>query len=108
MKKCLLAILPFVAGLALSAPAYADSDLKAAVDSDQRLERNTERDTWRHPYETLTFFGIQPDMTVVELTPGGGWYTEILAPYLREKGQYIAGVYNPESSRANYRRYAVV
>jgi predicted methyltransferase len=49
------------------------------------------RDEWRHPLETLRFFGLQPDMTVVEFWPGGGWYTEILAPYLREgKGQYYA------------------
>ncbi|MBC7202175.1 MAG: methyltransferase, partial [Pusillimonas sp.] len=102
MKKWLLTVLPFVAGLALSMPAYADSALKAAVDSDQRMEKNAARDTWRHPYETLVFFGIQPNMTVVELTPGDGWYTEILAPYLRDRGQYIAGVYNPESKRENY------
>lgn len=108
MRKWLLAVLPFVAGLVLSAPAYADTALKAAVNSDQRLEKSTARDAWRNPYETLIFFGIQPNMTVVELTPGGGWYTEILAPYLRDNGQYIAGVYNPESSRANYRRYAAV
>lgn len=108
MRKWLLAVLPFVAGLVFSAPAYADTALKAAVNIDQRLEKNAARDAWRNPYETLMFFGIQPNMTVVELTPGGGWYTEILAPYLRDKGQYIAGVYNPESSRANYRRYAAV
>jgi predicted methyltransferase len=43
----------------------------------------------RHPYETLSFFGIKPTMTVVELAPGGGWYTEILAPYLRDNGKLI-------------------
>jgi len=49
------------------------------------------RDEWRHPLETLRFFGLQPAMTVVEFWPGGGWYTEILAPYLHEgKGQYYA------------------
>lgn len=44
------------------------------------------RDTWRHPVETLTFFGIRPDMRVIEMWPGVGWYTEILAPYLAQGG----------------------
>lgn len=49
------------------------------------------RDAWRHPMETLRFFGLQPRMTVVEFWPGSGWYTEILAPYLAEgEGKYIA------------------
>jgi predicted methyltransferase len=49
------------------------------------------RDTWRHPLETLRFFGLQPSMTVVDFWPGSGWYTEILAPYLAEgDGQYYA------------------
>lgn len=49
------------------------------------------RDAWRHPAETLRFFGLQPRMTVVDFWPGGGWYTEILAPYLAEgAGKYIA------------------
>lgn len=54
------------------------------------------------------FFGIQPDMTVVEISPGGGgWYTEILAPFLRNRGTYYAGSYDPESEREYYRRNAV-
>ena len=49
------------------------------------------RDTWRHPLETLRFFGLQPSMTVVEFWPGSGWYTEILAPYLAKgEGEYYA------------------
>ena len=49
------------------------------------------RDVWRHPMETLRFFGLQPRMTVVEFWPGSGWWTEILAPYLAEGGgKYIA------------------
>ena len=46
------------------------------------------RDIWRHPMETLRFFGLQPRMTVVEFWPGSGWWTEILAPYLRDEGTY--------------------
>ena len=60
--------------------------LDAAVKAPTRMAANVLRDKYRHPAETLTFFGIRPNHTVVEIWPGGGWYTEILAPYLREKG----------------------
>jgi len=87
MKRLMLAM-AFAAGLTATA-AHADDALKAAIASKTRTEANAARDVHRHPYETLTFFGIKPNMTVVELDPSGGWYTEILAPYLRDKGQYI-------------------
>lgn len=79
--------------VSLSVLAEVPADLAAAVDGPQRSEQNRARDAWRHPGETLAFFGIQPTMTVVELSPGGGWFTEILAPYLREKGKLIAAAY---------------
>ncbi|KQY86866.1 class I SAM-dependent methyltransferase [Pelomonas sp. Root1444] len=75
---------------ALGAHAQAADPLKAAVAADHRSVGNVARDVYRHPYETLSFFGIKPTDTVVELAPGGGWYTEILAPYLREQGQLYA------------------
>ena len=78
--------------------AAADDALRAAIASSHRAPENVARDSARHPYETLTFFGIKPNMTVIELSPGGGWYTEVLAPYLRPKGQLIAAAYDPESS----------
>lgn len=70
-----------------------------------------DRNRYRHPRETLLFFGLKPDMTVVEITPGGGWYTEVLAPVLRDEGTYYAASYlitenSPEFFRrmdANYR-----
>ncbi|MCF7223578.1 class I SAM-dependent methyltransferase [Marilutibacter chinensis] len=68
--------------------------LAAAVSGDWRDPANTARDRYRHPAETLAFFGIAPDQTVIEITPGGGWYAEILAPYLRENGHYIAAVWD--------------
>ena len=67
-----------------------DSRLKDVIAGDQRSEENKARDIYRHPYETLTFFGIKPDMTVVEIYPGRGWYTEILAPYLKGNGTLYA------------------
>jgi len=62
------------------------SSLKAAVAASTRTESNRARDRYRHPAETLAFFGIRPSDTVVEIWPGGGWYTEILAPYLAAGG----------------------
>jgi len=65
------------------------TQLKEAVNGSWRSEANKARDQYRHPVETLTFFGIKPDMTVIELDPGGGWYTEILAPFLYANGHLI-------------------
>ena len=64
--------------------------LQQAVDGDWRSDANKARDQYRHPTETLEFFGLKPDMTVVEIAPGGGWFTEILAPVLRDNGLLIA------------------
>src|SRR5687768_3630627 len=68
--------------------------LKAAVGAPTRTAANIQRDRCRHPYETLAFFGVRPSDTVVEIWPAGGWYTEILAPYLRQGGgtYYAAGM----------------
>jgi predicted methyltransferase len=67
-----------------------DDRLKEIVAGDHRSAENKARDQFRHPLETLTFFGIKPDMTVVEIYPGRGWYTEILAPYLKGDGTLYA------------------
>jgi predicted methyltransferase len=63
--------------------------LEGAVNSSYRSVENRARDAYRRPTETLAFFEVGPEMTVVEILPSGGWYTEILAPYLATKGQYI-------------------
>jgi predicted methyltransferase len=72
------------------AELHADTAIAAAVGAPTRSEANRARDVWRHPRETLGFFGVEPDDTVVEIWPGGGWYTEILGPLLREGGVYYA------------------
>ncbi len=72
--------------------------LKAVVNGDQRSAANKARDKYRHPVETLAFFGIRPNMTVVELWPFGGWYTEIIAPYVKDKGVYYAAAMDPTST----------
>lgn len=58
--------------------------------AEHRSADNRARNEYRNPVQTLTWLGLEPDMTVVEIWPGGGWYTEILAPYLREDGKYYA------------------
>ena len=67
-------------------PADQPSPLAAALAAPTRTPANVARDTYRHPAETLAFFGVKPADTVVELWPGGGWYTEVLAPYLASGG----------------------
>ena len=77
----------------------ASAMLDAAIAGDHRTAEETARDAWRHPKETLAFFGVEPQMTVVEIWPGGGWYTKILAPYLASGGgTYIAAQRDPASS----------
>ncbi len=87
-------MLGFFALASLSARAEGtpaqDDRLKGIIAGDHRSEENKARDQYRHPFETLIFFGIGPDMTVVEIYPGRGWYTEILAPYLKGNGTLYA------------------
>ena len=78
--------------------------LEAVIGGDHRAPQNRARDRFRNPYETLTFFGIKPNMTVVEIWPGRGWYTEILAPYLKENGTYYAASWDTEEPRAFIRK----
>lgn len=79
-----------LSGCAGVAERDADPAIEAAVAGSHRSNANRARDGYRHPRETLQFFGLQPGMSVVEVWPGGGWYTEILAPLLRERGKYYA------------------
>lgn len=69
----------------------AQKQLEAAIAGSWRTKQNSARDKYRHPLQTLTFFGVTPEATVIELLPSGAaWYTEILAPFLHDQGQYIA------------------
>jgi predicted methyltransferase len=95
--------LPVTAGLAQAPKKAAAHDhnamlLDQAIAGAHRSEANRARDQYRHPKETLTFFGVKPNMTVVEISPGGGWYTEILAPYLANGGTFYAAGANPAAS----------
>lgn len=91
-----------------AAPAYGQGVeplLDRALAGDHRAEANRARDKYRHPRETLLFFGLKPDMTVVEIWPGGGWYSEILAPVLKDKGKlYLASVAIENPKLQNWQR----
>jgi len=115
-----LAVVMGVAGCASSAPAPtpapkpkvssvaedpAITKLRTVVNGYHRAPERKARDVYRHPVETLTFFGIKPNMTVVELWPFGGWYTEILAPYLKDSGRLYLAAMDPQSTRESDKKY---
>lgn len=85
--------------------AVTSAALDKAIAGEHRSEANKARDVYRQPKETLEFFGFRSDMTVVEIWPGGGWYTEILAPALKDNGKLYAAQYSVNPSFAYQRRY---
>jgi len=89
--------------LLFSFDTYAHG-LKEAIESTERTPANMLRDQYRNPHDTLAFFGIKDDMVVVELSPGSGWYTEILANYIHQPGRLIAAHFDPKSTSNYYRR----
>jgi predicted methyltransferase len=99
--KSLLFALLIIAVILMSSMSFAtvacaesttEAALETAIASSQRSDVNKARDKYRHPLDTLTFFGIKPEMTVVEIWPGNGWYTEILAPFLKDHGKLYEAV----------------
>jgi predicted methyltransferase len=111
-RKLITGLLLSVALLAACATSSSRQStaqqLTSILAGDQRSEANRARDAYRHPKETLLFFGIRPEMTVLEVWPAPGWYTEIIAPLLREKGRYYAAVppANPASEYNTKQRAA--
>ena len=81
---------------AAAAGADTAERLRAAISGHHREAKNRARDVYRHPFETLSFFGIEPDMTVVEIWPGGGWYSDILAPFLKDRGRLYAASWDKD------------
>ncbi|HTT00729.1 MAG TPA: hypothetical protein VMG11_01465 [Steroidobacteraceae bacterium] len=92
----LVLVLAAAAAVSTLAAESATDPLAAAIASPSRTPKFVARDKYRHPLETLRFFHLRPDATVVEITPGSGWYTEILAPYLRDRGKYYAAIAAPD------------
>lgn len=77
--------------------------IRQAVGSPHRSISNVMRDAGRNPEQTLAFFAVEPQHSVVEIWPGAGWYTEILAPLLRDEGEYIAAHFDPQSPMEYFR-----
>jgi predicted methyltransferase len=97
-----MAILALIVPLAISAETLRSDDrLDQVLAGEHRDSANRARDVYRHPKETLGFFGLTPKMTVVEVSPGRGWYTEILAPVLRDSGKLYAAGYAPQDTGLN-------
>jgi len=94
-------LLTAVAAAPVVAADAAPDPLAAAIASPARTPKYAARDGYRHPAETLRFFGLRPDQTVVEIWPGRGWYMEILAPYLHDRGKYYAAIEAPDVADAS-------
>ena len=88
----------------LQAQDFPEAALRAAVEAPSRSPANRLRDGARNPFETLRFFGVLPQHQVIEIAPGGGWYTEILAPYLRERGRLFAAHYAADDAEEGRRK----
>ena len=102
------ALTPFVVMSTLlfsAAPSFIvqadEAAIKAAVNHPVRSSSNKARDVHRHPVETLSFFEVTPKSSVVEISPGSGWYTEILAPLLKAEGKYYAA-HQPADATSDY------
>jgi predicted methyltransferase len=97
MKKFLLAVLLISCVLSVQA-ADTSTSLASILAGKQRSIEHKNRDVYRHPQQTLDFFEVKDDMTVVEIWPSEGWYTEILAPYLKDKGKLTAAHFSADAN----------
>jgi predicted methyltransferase len=103
--NCLLGASLLIVATALADDTSVTAALQAIADGEHRSVEHRGRNQYRHPAETLAFFGIRDDMIVAEISPGGGgWYTEILALYLRENGTLYVGNYDPDAEEKYYQR----
>jgi len=103
MKKILWALLLAISCLSAQADEHS-SALGKAIAGQQRSAEHKARDKYRHPQETLEFFDVKDNMTVVEVWPGAGWYTETLAPYLRDKGKLYAAHFSADAEEPYFKK----
>lgn len=94
-RDTLSLLLPLLLWTAVPSATFAQ-DLEAALAGAHRSPEHVARDRYRHPAETLRFFGLRADMQVLEVAPGGGWYTEVLAPFLAQKGKLTVASFGIE------------
>lgn len=103
MKHLLLILVLASSFLSPQTQAKANA-LQQAIAGKQRSVEHKQRDKYRHPQKTLEFFDVKNDMTVVEVWPGQGWYTEILAPYLKDRGKLYAAHFSADADEPYYRK----
>ena len=110
--KRILTIVIFSVLLGLSLPGLPEDNkqlIRNAVEATHRDPANSQRDQYRHPLEVLSFFGLQADMTIVEIWPTAGWWTEILGPYTRPHGIYYAAGFSMTAKRTpDWRKQAQI
>lgn len=103
-KLTVLLTLATWGGMALAGDLSINASVERAMFGEHRSEANIERNRYRHPVGTLEFFGLKADMMVLEIWPGAGWYTEVLAPALRDKGRLVIATWDPDvEGQPNYR-----
>jgi predicted methyltransferase len=93
-RTFIIALCLFASLTCLAFDLPVEARIERAMLGDHRPEANTARNRYRHPVGTLTFLGLEDGMTVMEIWPGGGWYTEVLAPVMRHHGQFIVAGYD--------------
>ena len=106
MKILILGIMCLLAMPAAASDLPIEARIEQSMLGNHRSAANIERNRYRHPVGTLTFLGLEDGMSVMEIWPGGGWYTEILAPVMRHHGQYIVAAYDvhvPDQPAYRYR-----
>jgi len=97
LALALLAAAVLVAGCAMTSTREATAKALDNILADpHRPQSDRVRDVYRHPKDTLLFFGIRPEMTVLEVWPEPGWYTDVIAPLVRDNGKYYAAVIAPD------------
>jgi predicted methyltransferase len=99
-------------GAIIAVPSWAgdllvDARIERAMFGDHRSEENIDRNRYRHPVGTLTFLGLEDGMTVMEIWPGAGWYTEVIAPVVRHHGQFIVATYDVDVPDQPQYRYGL-
>jgi len=106
MRNALLTTIWMLAALPVWADGLpVDARIEQAMFGDHRTDENIARNRYRHPVGTLTFLGLEDGMTVLEIWPGGGWYTEILAPVVRYNGQLMVAGYDVDVPNQSQYRY---
>lgn len=103
MKNILLALL-LASGFSSSQVIAKPTPLQQAIAGNQRSAEHKQRDKYRHPQQTLEFFEVKDNMTVVEVWPGEGWYTEILAPYLKDHGKLYAAHFSADTDQPYFKK----